>query len=736
MTPVLLTLAVVGALLIPGLGLIRFRRRERVALSAEQVPELVLPEPLDEPIISRRDDALGRAAYADLVASDLREEPRGVSAVYAVAGAWGSGKTSFMNMVAEALREEPARVVLHFNPWLFAGAEQLMQRFFLETAAQVRVALPSAEGDLGPQLENYGRALSPLQWIPLAGPWIGRAGQLAGAASNIRKRRGIVSIEATRDALEGGLRDLDEPIFVFIDDVDRLEATEIRELLRLVRLVAHLPNIVYLLAFDQVQVHAALSSEGMDGRAYLEKIVQKTYDVPLPAADRTLHVLLTALDAELVGIDHGPVDSERWPDVLAEVVHPLISSLRDAKRYVAGVVSSLKVIGDEVDLVDVLALEAIRLFLPQSFALLSISPKSFAGASSSDYAASSSEPEPSLLRFLESSDRPEVLRAVCMRLFPGTSAQLGGARYGADWSRTWRRNRRVADPEMLGFYLQRVPTRGLLSIRATRLLADSMLAGDATGMTKIIEAVDDQQLEDVIEGLEDYERDFNVNAAEAGVPILAGLYGKLPESDRGMFQLSPDIKVERVVLRLLRAVTDESNRLEIVRRALESAPLFGRFRIVNLVGHRDGVGQELVDPSTAERLEDELRDQIVSRQHDALASSPALSLLYWVLTTSEGSRRADVDEVLLDDRVLAATLADAITEVRRQSMGAREVRRESRLAWEPLVEVLGSDNAVEAAVQRLTKAHDTTPQLAEALDLARRYLSGWRPDDFRGRTDH
>jgi predicted KAP-like P-loop ATPase len=46
-------------------------------------------------------------------------------------GLWGSGKTSFVNLARKAFATAGAHV-LDFNPWMFSGAEQLVESFFVE----------------------------------------------------------------------------------------------------------------------------------------------------------------------------------------------------------------------------------------------------------------------------------------------------------------------------------------------------------------------------------------------------------------------------------------------------------------------------------------------------------------------------------------------------------------------------------------------------------------------------
>ena len=55
-----------------------------------------------------------------------------------VLGAWGSGKTSFVNLARRDL-EFSSAAVLDFNPSMFSGDEQLVESFFVELSAQLKV---------------------------------------------------------------------------------------------------------------------------------------------------------------------------------------------------------------------------------------------------------------------------------------------------------------------------------------------------------------------------------------------------------------------------------------------------------------------------------------------------------------------------------------------------------------------------------------------------------------------
>jgi predicted KAP-like P-loop ATPase len=223
---------------------------------------------------------------------------------------------------------------------MFSGAEQLVDSFFAELAAQLRLKGGRFER-IAERLDSYGELVTPLGLVPLLGAWT----ELVG---------------------------LEQPLVVVIDDIDRLTTGEIREIFKLVRLTASFPNIIYLLAFDRRRVEQALSEEGIDGRDYLEKIVQTVVDIPAVPRNLLLQSLGSALqDVVNAASPAQRFDEDRWPDLLFEVIWPHITNMRDVRRLAASVYAAVRDLRDQVELVDVLALEAIRVFMPDTYAAIS-----------------------------------------------------------------------------------------------------------------------------------------------------------------------------------------------------------------------------------------------------------------------------------------------------------------------------------------------------------------------------
>ena len=82
----------------------------------------------------------------------------------ALTGLWGEGKTSVINLVESALVERHEAVVVHFNPWLFSGTEQLVEHFFEELISQLQETGIEKLGRVASALEMYGRVVAPLRY--------------------------------------------------------------------------------------------------------------------------------------------------------------------------------------------------------------------------------------------------------------------------------------------------------------------------------------------------------------------------------------------------------------------------------------------------------------------------------------------------------------------------------------------------------------------------------------------
>ena len=288
--------------------------------------------------------------------------------VVGVYGPWGSGKTSFLNLAKYAFQDMGVDV-LTFDPWHFSGTGQLLNRFFDELSTKSSRINVSKEFskyiDTYGELIGIGATLYPDTAVPFAiWKFVSYLSQRICRPQSVEEAR----IEIVRE-----LEKRESPIVIMIDELDRLTREEILEVFRLVRLIGRFPNIIYIVACDREQVEKALdwNRDGHSGRKYMEKIIQ--YPVNLP--DISNQVLAHQLDHKLRDIFDsanlgGVITNDRWPDIRSTIVSPLLKNLRDVNRFLTVVRASVDDLYGIVTAVDVIALEAVRMFLPDTFVVL------------------------------------------------------------------------------------------------------------------------------------------------------------------------------------------------------------------------------------------------------------------------------------------------------------------------------------------------------------------------------
>lgn len=681
----------------------------------------------DNPIRASYEDTLGRSAIATSFARQVLGLDVSEGVVVGVLGRWGSGKTSFVNL-ARSEFERAGTPILDFNPWMFSGAQQLVESFFVELSAQLKIRPDLAQ--FGEDLEEYGEALSGMGWLPLVGPWIERgreATKILAKALQHRKE----GVGERRRKLERALRDLAKPIIVVLDDIDRLSTSEIRDMFKLVRLVASFPNIVYVVAFDRARVESALVEEGIPGREYLEKILQVAIDLPIIPNQVLARQVLTSIDSALRDVaSPGPFDEQVWPDVFSEIIRPLIRTMRDVRRYAVAIRTTVSELGGHVALADALALEAVRVFLPDVFARLHQAVDGLTATSDLSHGNRQDVPELKVQvnGLIEAAgDNAGVVRSLIKRLFPaGTRYLPGGSQYGPDWKSRWLRQRRVAHEDILRVYLERVAGEGLLAfIEAERAWT---LLSERQALDNYLRSLNEERLENVIAALETYEGQFEAKHVVPGTSVLLNLLPDLPERPRGMFGFGKRVIVARVTYRLVRSLKDPVAIEGAVRQVLpELTTLSSKLELITQVGYREGAGHKLVSEDAARDLERSWRDEVRSASMEQLLSEWDLLRVVF-LTKRESQPTEGALQIEDSPEMTLAVLRAARGEAQSQAMGSRAVRRFPSLAWDVLVELYGDETTLRQRIDRL-KATSLEGN-EDLLALADRYLSGRQPSDF------
>ena len=411
----------------------------------------------DRPCNDPKDDLFGHAPFARHLAKSIRCHRGGDGLVIALHGLWGSGKTTILNYVCHYLEAEKTEdadppVVVHFNPWWFSGREDLAQTFL----RQLQAALPAKNAKfkrLGELLDKYGESLG-----GFVGAAVDATGMTGGYAKDAGKTVGRMlqrkpkDVPALKAQIADELREAKVRILVIIDDIDRLDHDEVRQLFTVIKALADFPFVTYLLAFDRkAAVQAIERDSGLPGARYLEKIIQVPFEIPLIDRTTLRDVVLRRLDEEVLNcVPDDAVDQGHGAAVLVGGIERLVCVPRDVIRLVNTLSVTFPAVAGEVNPVDFIAIEMLRVFLPELYDTIRLNEEKFTGSRAAS-GATSVENE-----FHErwASELPEPLRdgmrEMMGRLFP----KIAAVSHSGGPPSQWRRDLRICHPELFHMYFR------------------------------------------------------------------------------------------------------------------------------------------------------------------------------------------------------------------------------------------------------------------------------------------
>ena len=190
------------------------------------------------------------------------------STAIAIIGEWGSGKTAFkfemQNQIKNNLKED--YIMFDFEAWACDTPQNIVKTFFSQYRKKIGKYIPK----LNPIIKDYVFDL------------LDDFGKSTFKINHISKLiKEVVGIDSDDnfDYITNFLKKAQVRSYIFIDDLDRMQADEIIEVLKLVRNTANFPYTQFVLLYDKDYVVETLSGKLKNAELYLEKIIN--VEIPL-----------------------------------------------------------------------------------------------------------------------------------------------------------------------------------------------------------------------------------------------------------------------------------------------------------------------------------------------------------------------------------------------------------------------------------------------------------------------
>jgi predicted KAP-like P-loop ATPase len=565
--------------------------------------------PQDDLFIEPEKDRLGYASFAKHLADSICKMTVTEGFVIAVYGSWGSGKSTLLNFVVDYLKQKPDEeqpIIVPFSAWLFTGNQDITRRFF-DQLHSVLTSVTYVPRGLRERIAGFAKVISE---IPLPYAQAGKA--VATLFDDQEKEASELKEEVEHTVVQQQRR-----IVVAIDDIDRLPAEDIKQLFRIFKAIPNFTNVVYLLVFDKQVVSKALcDTKEASPEAYFEKTIQVAFELPSPDKTSLRRLLFEKLDSVLIGtpkdgdclnssqpcgetspsaeepelqqvpdlegadVENPPTalaqvfDQTYWSNVYFQGIDHFITNLRDIVHLTDTLTMTYPVVKGEVNPVDFIALESLRVFYPMVYDIIRKNKNDFVGKVNVSLDELKKFHNSWLAQLQDKDKQPvkNLLKIIFPKLQP-----VWGKRYYDEQELKWRNQQRVCCSEIFPIYFRLTLSEADLS--NTQIQAILASACDAKLFGKKLIELSEQirpdgttQVRAFLEKLEDstlneIPTDCIPSILEAFFDVGEELLRSDDEPHTTMFDFGNEIRIHRIILRLLCRL-DEAARFEVLKTSM------------------------------------------------------------------------------------------------------------------------------------------------------------------------
>lgn len=274
----------------------------------------------DDPIKGIDEDILGYSGIVDSLLSDLEGVNLGDGSFsIGVTGEWGMGKSSLFTIIVEKLKTDKKAVAYSFNPRSSASIEDIQQDFFDGLSS---VLTPFHSG-VNRVIRHYQVALQIIE-----GNWLMKFFSLFTTWS----------VAMGKERMNEIIKETHKRIFVLIDDLDRLTAPEILEVMKLVDRNGDFVNTIFITAYDKVYVNDVLRHHlGMRQKSdFTDKYFSYEFTLPVQNPNNLNKLARKQIESSLVFDESDAISKndllKQWSEISTEIIMHL-HSLRHVKRF-------------------------------------------------------------------------------------------------------------------------------------------------------------------------------------------------------------------------------------------------------------------------------------------------------------------------------------------------------------------------------------------------------------------
>jgi predicted KAP-like P-loop ATPase len=539
----------------------------------------------DRPISNQQDDKFQRYEFAKRIANTIVERESEDCIVIGVYGAWGEGKTSVINFIETELKEKNNIIAIKFNPWRYNDENSLLIQFFQKLAVALDANLKTTGEKIGSLFKKYGKLLK--IDIPLIGVNIGDA--VEGAGDILAD----VDIETLKERIGAILKENKSKVVIFIDDIDRLDKVEVHSIFRLVKLTADFLNTTYILSFDEEMVSAAIgerfgAGNQKSGQNFLEKIIQVPLKIPVAQPEALKQFCFQLVDKAINSNNISLTEDEarRFVSEFTSNVLIKLETPRLAVRYGNSLSFSLPLLAGEVNLVDLMLIEAIKIFYPSHYEFVKSNPEYFIGSYSERFSyGKDNDKVSSLKEHLEllgknlTKKQRSCIQSLLEELFPRLNEVFHNyASYDGRLTNDWFKQKRIVSPKYFNKYFSYAVIKGEISdIAFQNFLADVSAQSIEEVASSIKTLVEQSSPDNFLQKIRSIEEDFKWEEAVKIAKAISATSEVFPQRDSFSFGFgfeTPNGQAAIFIYQLIKKHNDKDEQFALAKELMDEAKHF------------------------------------------------------------------------------------------------------------------------------------------------------------------
>jgi predicted KAP-like P-loop ATPase len=655
----------------------------------------------DRPIVNSDQDRLGRNVFATYLARCMLDHQNPESLVIGLHGDSGTGKTSLINLVLQELRyasnnmfDDEKPIILNFSPWSYSGQGQLVYGFFRRLSSEMRqFAYLENSAQIIHLLELY---VSFFTNSPMPKSLRVKKRLLSKMKKPLTRKIDAMAWESGRDPtqvkteLNDLLRQQKHKIIIIIDNISRLEAREVNQVLQIVKSMGDYVNTIYLLAFDKEQMVRAIDQiHAGQGHEYIEKLVQLPFTVPPISRQDLESLLFDKLQRVIQTTPEDTWNTAYWADIYYSTLKHFFHNCRDITRYVNSLSFSYPRVRDVVNPMDFFALTAVEVFAPQVFYGIQENKDLFTDLLDNVYKMDKEQLSKDKIRVDEIVNRPsdispDILRALLIHLFPRLRSMYLPEETFYHSEAQAREQRRMCSPDIFNVYFRlSIPTGYMPESELLTILAQ---ASNAEIFDQALTRLNQDERITKFLDLLDSDAINLIQVKHTGNVINALLDdGDLfPDGESNLLSFNTPMRIHRICHQLLHRLP-ASERFTVLETAINHAnkSIYSIVHELMAQGAQHTEGNNAYLPTehrdlTPEQLR-KLQDIAVSKiefwaRIERLAEHPKLLpiLSAWKNWSNNNDCQQYIEKIIRDDKGLIAFLGATLQEPVEQAITKQE----------------------------------------------------------------